>query len=121
MLMQLAQGDDASSSLAKKLAISPPSVTVVVDGLVQRGAIERTPSSEDRRRISLAITDVGRSLLDRAEESISERFGAIAACLDDPADAAAALGALDLWAEALDNFRLQRLALRGLDSREETK
>jgi DNA-binding MarR family transcriptional regulator len=113
MLVQLAQGADASTSLAKKLAVSPPSVTTVVDGLVHRGAVERTPSAEDRRRISLALTDFGRGLLATAEEAAQERFAAIAATLGDPAAAEAALAALDLWAEALDNHRLQRLAGRG--------
>jgi long-chain acyl-CoA synthetase len=113
LLVQLAQGAEASTSLAKKLAVSPPSVTNVVDGLVQRGAVERTPSEEDRRRISLALTDSGRGLLARAESAVSERFTAIADTLGDAAASIAALTALELWAEALDNYRLQRLAMRG--------
>jgi DNA-binding MarR family transcriptional regulator len=112
LLVQLAQGAEASTSLAKKLAVSPPSVTTVVDGLVQRGAVERTPSEEDRRRISLALTDVGRQLLARAETAVSERFAEIADTLGDAEASAAALAALSLWAEALDNYRLQRVALR---------
>ena len=112
LLIQLAQGAEASTSLAKKLAVSPPSVTTVVDGLVHRGAVERTPSEEDRRRISLALTDVGRGLLARAEAAAQERFVAVADTLGDSAAAEAALSALNLWAEALDNYRLQRLARR---------
>jgi DNA-binding MarR family transcriptional regulator len=112
MLVQLAQGSDASSSLAKKLAVSPPSVTTVVDGLVQRGAIERTPSAEDRRRISLALTAVGVDLLAQAEAALAERFEEIADALADPDAAHHALDALGLWAEALDNYRLLRAAER---------
>lgn len=121
MLVQLSKGADASTSLAEKLAVSPPSVTTVVDGLVQRGAIERTPSAQDRRRISLALTEVGLSLLDRAELAISERFCEIADALGDPVAAAGALEALDTWAIALDNYRLKRLALRAAGTTEVPK
>jgi DNA-binding MarR family transcriptional regulator len=103
LLLVLEVGAEVSTSLAKKLAVSPPSVTTVVDGLVQRGAVERTPSSLDRRRISLTLTPSGRELLESAEAALSERFRTIAATLD-PQDAQAALGALTLWSEALDRY-----------------
>ena len=110
LLVQLEQGAEASTALARKLAVSAPSVTTVVDGLVHRGAVERTPSLEDRRRISLALTDSGRELLERAEQAASERFVAVANALGDPALAASALEGLGAWGLALDNYRSQRLA-----------
>lgn len=112
MLLQLAQGDEASTSLARKLAVSAPSVTAVVDGFVNRGAIERTHSEEDRRRVSLALTPIGRAILDEAEAVVSARLEGIANELDSEASIRAALGALDLWAEALEKSRARRLALR---------
>ena len=112
LLNQLAQGDDASTTLAKKLAVSAPSITAVVDGLVHRGAIARTPSVEDRRRISLALTPEGVALLAEAEASVAERLEGLAAELDDAARATAALEALALWTEVLDTARSRRLALR---------
>jgi long-chain acyl-CoA synthetase len=112
MLLQLAQGDEASTSLARKLAVSAPSVTAVVDGFVSRGAIERTHSEEDRRRVSLALTPIGRALLDEAETVVSARLEGIANELGSEAAIQAALGALDLWAEALEKSRARRLALR---------
>jgi long-chain acyl-CoA synthetase len=112
MLLQLAQGDEASTSLARKLAVSAPSVTAVVDGFVNRGAIERTHSEEDRRRVSLALTPIGRAILDEAEAVVSARLEGIADELESEASIRAALGALDLWAEALEKSRARRLALR---------
>ena len=112
MLLQLAQGDEASTSLARKLAVSAPSVTAVVDGFVNRGAIERTHSEEDRRRVSLALTPIGRAILDQAEAVVSARLEGIADELESEASIRAALGALDLWAEALEKSRARRLALR---------
>lgn len=120
LLVQLAQGAEASSSLAKKLAVSPPSVTTVVDGLVQRGAVERTPSIEDRRRISLALTDSGRELVARAEHAVCSRLSAVVAVLDDTTAAQAALDGLSTWAEALDIYRLQRRARKNESTAEET-
>lgn len=112
LLNQLAQGDDASTSLAKKLAVSAPSVTAVVDGLVHRGAIERTPSIEDRRRISLALTPTGRQLLTDAEVAVSSRLAAVANELEDAGRIEEAMSALALWGEALDKARARRFALR---------
>lgn len=112
LLNQLAQGDDASTTLAKKLAVSAPSITAVVDGLVHRGAIARTPSVEDRRRISLALTPEGVDLLALAEASVAERLEGLAAELNDHVRTTAALDALALWTEVLDTARSRRVALR---------
>lgn len=113
MLVQLAEGAEASTSLAKKLAVSAPSVTAVVDGLVQRNAIARTHSEEDRRRVSLALTPQGRELLERADVAVGERLVSIAAELEDPLLEQQALSSLGLWSEALDRHRAHRLAQRG--------
>jgi long-chain acyl-CoA synthetase len=112
MLLQLAQGDEASTSLARKLAVSAPSVTAVVDGFVSRGAIERTHSEEDRRKVSLALTPVGRALLADAEAVVSARLEGIANELDDERSVQAALSSFGLWAEALERARARRLALQ---------
>jgi DNA-binding MarR family transcriptional regulator len=118
MLVQIARGTDASSSLAQKLAVSAPSVTAVVDGLVQRGAVERAHSVEDRRRIALALTRPGRALLASAEEALQARLGAIAGELEDGELAANALAALTLWGEALDRARVKREAARRAEGAE---
>jgi long-chain acyl-CoA synthetase len=112
MLLQLAQGDEASTSLARKLAVSAPSVTAVVDGFVNRGAIERTHSEEDRRRVSLALTPIGLALLAEAEAVVSARLEGIADELENEESIRVALSALDLWAEALEKARARRVALR---------
>jgi DNA-binding MarR family transcriptional regulator len=118
MLVRIARGTDASSSLAQKLAVSAPSVTAVVDGLVQRGAVERAHSVEDRRRIALALTEPGRTLLASAEKALQARLGAIAGELEDGDLAASALDALALWGEALDRARAKREAARRAEGAE---
>src|SRR5438552_18615506 len=54
LLSLLGDGSSASSALAGRLAVSPPSVTAVVDGLVTRGLVERHADAADRRRLTLA-------------------------------------------------------------------
>jgi long-chain acyl-CoA synthetase len=112
MLLQLAEGAEASTSLARKLAVSAPSVTAVVDGLVQRGVVVRSQSDQDRRRVSLALTPLGRELVETAENAVRSRMREIAESLGDDDLAAQALGALALWGEALEAHRAHRLALR---------
>jgi long-chain acyl-CoA synthetase len=112
MLVQIARGTDASSTLAQKLAVSAPSVTSVVDGLVQRGAVERAPSVGDRRRIALALTDYGRNLLDAAEEALRQRLQSIADELEDEGLVSGAIAAMSIWGEALDRARARRHAER---------
>jgi DNA-binding MarR family transcriptional regulator len=112
MLVQIARGTDASSSLAQKLAVSAPSVTSVVEALVQRGAVERAHSAADRRRIALALTEPGRDLLATAEEVLQERLQTIADELADEDLVSGAMSAMSIWGEALDRARARRHAQR---------
>jgi DNA-binding MarR family transcriptional regulator len=111
--MQLAQDSDAAISLAKKLAVTAPSASNVVDGLVQRGAIERTHSIDDRRRISLALTDTGRNLLSDADNAVRNKLESLADELNDEALATSVIDSLVVWGEALDRARTRRLVRPG--------
>lgn len=111
MLVQLARGAEASTSLAEKLAVSGPSVTAVVEGLVQRGAVERSRSVEDRRQISLALTETGCALLASAEDAVRGRLQSIADELGSEPLVTMAVASLGVWGEALDRARIRRQAL----------
>jgi len=52
-------GSAAPSELAEILDIAPASVTGRVDGLVQRGYVDRVPSAKDRRRVDITLTEEG--------------------------------------------------------------
>ena len=67
VLALLGDGSTASSVLARKLAVSPPTVTAVVDGLVARGLVERQADPEDRRRLTLLLTRDGKRVLAAAD------------------------------------------------------
>ncbi|MEH0845721.1 MarR family transcriptional regulator [Micromonospora sp. CPCC 205711] len=55
------QGRAAPSELADDLQMAPASVTARVDALVRRGFVHRIPSTVDRRRIDVELTDAGRT------------------------------------------------------------
>lgn len=69
----LGDGCEASSALAEKLAVSRPSVTGVVDGLVMRGLVLRGGDTSDRRRVSVDLTDEGRLVLAAADAAVDQR------------------------------------------------
>ena len=103
VLALLGDGSTASSVLARKLAVSPPTVTAVVDGLVARGLVERQADPEDRRRLTLLLTRDGKRVLAAADAAAETRLDEIAAFLDEPPEALAA--GLDGWNRALDRNR----------------
>lgn len=101
-----------SSDLAERLAVRPPSVTAVVDGLVSRGLVERRTVVADRRQVALALTTAGRRALDTADAAVSSRLADIASCLDDEAEITQAFNGLLTWRRALRAYRLARSAAR---------
>ena len=103
-LMFLDEGWAAASVLADDLAVTRPSVTAVVDGLVARGLVERKHHDSDRRRIEHRLTERGRDVLCQADGAVEARFREIASLLDEEAEATAFAG-LDLWRAGLDAFR----------------
>ncbi len=74
VLAILGDGCEASSKLAEKLAVSRPSVTGVVDGLVTRGLVRRDHTTGDRRRIDVGLTDAGRLVLAAADAAVEQRM-----------------------------------------------
>jgi long-chain acyl-CoA synthetase len=107
LLSWLAQGPTGASLLAGNMAISRPSVTGLVDGLVARGLVERHEDADDRRRIALAITSEGLGLVQTAETLLDERFRTILGhAVKD--DAALAIRGLEVWSDCLDEDLAQR-------------
>jgi DNA-binding MarR family transcriptional regulator len=60
------------SELGKRLYISKPYMTVLVDQLIQDRYVERIPDTSDRRVINIAITAEGRRHLKRAASRYKE-------------------------------------------------
>ena len=77
VLSLIAAGDERSSLLAERLAVAKPTITAVVDGLVERGFVAREAVAGDRRSIRLALTPDGPAALRAAEDAMGETLGRI--------------------------------------------
>ena len=72
VLQQLSERPAQSlNDLAERTATHQSSVSVVVRRLVERGLVSRTPSSTDKRRIEIDVTQAGRDLLAGAPVTVS--------------------------------------------------
>jgi DNA-binding MarR family transcriptional regulator len=105
VLAQVAAGDERSSLLAERLAVAKPTITAVVDGLVERGYLERSSVHGDRRSIRIAVTKSGRQALRAAEVEMTESLAGI---LEHVGDREAVLRAL----ADLDNAMRVRMEAR---------
>lgn len=65
-----AAGTGRVTEIARRLAVTMPSVTACVDSLVEEGFVRRTRSETDRRAVVLTITPRGARVL----ASVLERF-----------------------------------------------
>ena len=84
------------SDLAESLRIAPRSATEVVDGLAERGLVERRSDPADRRAVQVALTTDGRALLDEVDAARAVALRDLFARLsdDDRAELARLLHAL---------------------------
>jgi long-chain acyl-CoA synthetase len=97
-----------SSDLAERLAVRPPTVTAVVDGLVARGLVERRTVAADRRRVDHVLTPEGCRVLDAADVAVDSRLMDIAGHLGDDRAIDEAFAGLATWRRALMTWRLTR-------------
>jgi long-chain acyl-CoA synthetase len=97
-----------SSALAERLAVRPPSVTAIVDGLVSRGLVERRTVASDRRRVDHVLTPEGLRALRRADAVLESRLNDIAGCLGDPVEQRQAVDGLLSWRPAVIAYRAAR-------------
>ena len=110
-VLSMLDGSSAlSSDLAERLAVRPPTVTAVVDGLVARGLVERRTVEADRRRVDHVITPLGHRTLETADGSVDARLRQIAGHLGSEAEADRAFEGLALWRRALLARRRARSA-----------
>ena len=101
----LSDGSAVASALADRGAISRPSLTAVVDGLVAKGLVERGHDPADRRRVDHLLTPAGRDLLAAGDEAVNARLAGILELLGDDELVSQAVRGLQLWQEALDRYR----------------
>lgn len=62
------------TELAALLGVSPPSVSTMVDRLVERGLLTRTPSDRDRRKVVIRVSSEALKTMTLMEEMILGSF-----------------------------------------------
>lgn len=76
------RGAMRSQALAGLLMLDKSTTTRVVDALVRKGYVERTPDLDDRRAVSLRVTRSGRRLYDRINEELIAQQAVLLGDLD---------------------------------------
>lgn len=100
VMVFLAEGSAGASALAGTLAVSRPTITVVVDGLVAKGFVERQGDDVDRRKVHHRLTPAGRRALEHADAAVVTRLTELADHLGS-GDTARAVQGLSLWGQAM--------------------
>ena len=106
----LSEGSAVSSAVAERLAVRPPSVTALIDGLVARGLVDRRTIEGDRRRVSLVVTDEGRRAIAAADAVVDARLEGIAEMIGDDDGGAGAVAGLARWLPAMRAYHEARHA-----------
>jgi DNA-binding MarR family transcriptional regulator len=70
-----------NTTLARQLGVAAPSMTAMVDGLVERGLVDRTIDPNNRRQVIIRLTENGISRLATLEGAITERISTALAVL----------------------------------------
>ena len=68
------QPDQSLKELSGRLMVSPPSLSVMINSMVDQGTVTRVPDSRDRRKVVLRISDEGMAQFLRMEKEMEERF-----------------------------------------------
>jgi DNA-binding MarR family transcriptional regulator len=110
LLAMVASGDERATQLAGRLTLSKPTVTAVVDGLVERGMLVRSEVTGDRRAGRVSLSPAGQNALVATEAAMSERLAGVRARCDDPEQARSGLAQLG---QALERAVAERMAETG--------
>jgi DNA-binding MarR family transcriptional regulator len=95
VLAMVSSGDARASKIAERLAVAKPTVTAVVDGLVERGYLRREAVPGDRRSASIVVTKDGRTRLATAEAAMSARLEHLLQAVSDRDAFVQGLGEID--------------------------
>jgi MarR family transcriptional regulator for hemolysin len=63
------KGGVSLSEVADHIGLTLPTISMLVDGLVARGLMNRREDTEDRRRMTLTLTEPGRARLESAQRA----------------------------------------------------
>jgi DNA-binding MarR family transcriptional regulator len=76
-------GETPASSLSRHIHVSHSTMTGILDRLEKRGLVSRIRDKDDRRRVSISVSDRGRKVLDEAPSPLQDRFRSEIAKLEE--------------------------------------
>jgi len=71
------------SHLAEHAGLALPSMSKAVDCMVRQGLVTRVPSTGDRRRVSIQLTQQGRDVFSTVDRAVRDRVAKLLAGLTD--------------------------------------
>jgi DNA-binding MarR family transcriptional regulator len=81
--MLISHGNLPISEIGRRLCISKPNMTGLIDKLVKEGHAQRLPDDEDRRIINVEITEEGRKFLYESRRAVEENISGNLSNLDE--------------------------------------
>lgn len=69
LVILASRGPQNVAALAEALAVTPPTASRLCDRLVRKRLVRRRTDRNDRRQVRLALTEVGRHLVDKVTEN----------------------------------------------------
>jgi DNA-binding MarR family transcriptional regulator len=104
LLVALAEEPSMSvGELALAAGVAPPTATRMLDGLERDGIVTRSPSAEDRRKVTVELTEEGLKLVRRKKRRISARRKSVYDSLS-PAEREQAVHLLHRFADLLEEM-----------------
>lgn len=67
-------GESSTGVLARAVHLSGPTVTGILDRLTKRGLVDRTRNGQDRRSVTIRLTNDGEEVLATAPSLLQDRF-----------------------------------------------
>lgn len=101
LLAYLDGGPERARQLAEWLAVSPPTLTALVDGLVAKRLVDRVADEGDRRGVRHQLTTDGEKVLRAAHHDVEHRLAHLLDHLTVD-EAKKAVAGLALWNTALE-------------------
>jgi|GEM_PF-415692 len=83
VLHALTRGKQLNSELARGFTVTNPTMTRIVDGLVEKGYVERQHDPLDRRRIYLRLTEEGREVEKQTHQQFRDAMTAFLSPLSE--------------------------------------
>jgi MarR family transcriptional regulator, organic hydroperoxide resistance regulator len=103
LLDPLLDGPRPIGQVAEAAGVAPPTATRVLEGLVRRGFVRRTPAPDDRRTVLVSLTPEGRLATREKHAELRANLDRIGATLDNEEKRQAAALLLNL-AEAIEGL-----------------